>query len=133
MPNFRGKNVVVLFNAVNISGDGRSVSYTEKSDVLDDSKYGQDARTKQGGLLDGSGSFDGMDKTGDWSAAWEAMQPGDSATMQIRPEGTGAGLREVSFTALISERGVEYPYDQLATVKMSFEISGDVGESTQGS
>lgn len=131
MAAFRGKNVVVEFNSVNISGDGRSVSYEETADTLDDTKYGQDNRTKQASLLDGSGSFEGLDSTGAWTAAWQEIQPGASATMAIRPEGTGAGLREVTFTAVVTSRSLELPYDDLASFSMSFEISGAVVEGTQ--
>lgn len=131
MAAFRGKNVVVLFNSVDISGDGRSVSYEETADTLDDTKYGQDNRTKLASLLDGSGSFEGLDSTGTWTAAWQEIAPGATATLQIRPEGSGAGLREVSFTAVVTSRSLELPYDDLASFSMSFEISGAVTEGTQ--
>jgi hypothetical protein len=130
MPAYRGKNLLVNFDAVDISGDGRSVSYEESADILDDTTYGDDNRTKQGGLLDGSGSFEGLDKTGTWAADWQAIQPGDSGTMSIYPEGSGGGNRKVTFTAVIGSRSVTFPYDGLATISMSFEISGAVVEST---
>lgn len=131
MAAYRGKNVVVLFNSVDISGDGRSVSYEESADILDDTKYGQDNRTKQASLLDGSGSFEGLDATGAWTSAWQEIQPGATATMAIHPEGTGSGLREVSFTAVITNRSLELPYDDLASFSLSFEISGPVTEGVQ--
>lgn len=130
MPAYRGKNLVVTFDATNISGDGRSVSYSESADVLDDTTYGADNRSKQAGLLDGSGSFEALDQTGTWSTAWQAIQPGTSGTMVISPEGTTTGNRRATFTAVISERSVEFPYDNLATMSMSFEISGAVVEDT---
>lgn len=128
MPAYRGKDVVVTFNAVDISGDGRSCSYEQTADILDDTTYGADDRTKQGGLRDGSGSFEGLDVTGDWSAAWEEIVPGTSATMIIYPEGNSAGNRRLSFTAVIGNRALAMPYDDLSTVSMSFEISGGVTE-----
>lgn len=130
MPAFRGKDVEVTFNSVDISGDGRSVSYEQTADILDDTTYGADERTKQGGLRDGSGSFEGLDTSGDWSAAWEEIVPGSSATMIIYPEGNTASNRSLSFTAVIENRSLTFPYDDLATMSMSFQISGAVTEDT---
>lgn len=128
MPSFRGKNVVVTFNAVDISGDGRSVSYDQTADILDDTTYGADDRTKQGGLRDGSGSYEGLDTTGNWSSGWDEIVPGSSASMVIYPEGNSTGKRRLSFTAVIGNRALNFPYDDLSTVSMSFEISGAITE-----
>ena len=130
MPAYRGKDLEVDFNSVAIQGDGRSISYEESADILDDTTYGDTNRTKQAGLLDGSGSFEALDSTGDWSAAWEAIDPGQSATMDIYPEGNTSLNRKVSFTAVIASRSISFPYDGLATFSMNFEISGAVTEST---
>jgi len=130
MPAYRGKNVVVEFGGVDISGDGRSVNYEQSSDPLDTTVYGLDERTKTPGLLDGSGGFEGLDTTGDWTAAWEAIVPGASGTLAIYPEGKTEGQREVTFTAIITNRSLTLPYDELATVSLSFEISGPVSEGT---
>jgi hypothetical protein len=132
MPSFRGRDVQVTFDGTDISGDGRSVSFNESAEVLDDSKYGQDARTKVAGLTDGSGSMNGLDTSGDWSAAWQAIKPASTGTMIIYPEGNAAGKRTLTFTAVVNERSVEYPYDNLATFSMSFEVSGDITEGTVG-
>lgn len=131
MPAFRGKDVVVLYNSVDISGDGRSVSYEASADVHDDTVYGATTRTKLSGLTDGSGSFEGLDSTGDWTAAWDEIVPGTSAVMEVRPEGTGAGLRKATFTAIITNRSLDLPYDDLAKFSLSFEISGAIVEATQ--
>jgi len=131
MPSFRGKDVVVLFNAVDISGTGRSISFEESADILDDSKWGDTDRTKIAGLKDGTGSMDALDTTGDWSAAWDEIVVGASATLEIRPEGTGSGERSVSFTAVINARSLDLPYEDLAKFAMSFEKSGAATYDTQ--
>lgn len=128
MPAYRGKDVVVTFNAVDISGDGRSVSFDQTADILDDTTYGADDRTKQGGLRDGSGSFEGLDVTGAWGTGWNEIVPGTSASMIIYPEGQGTGERRLTFTAVIGNRALALPYDDLTTLSMSFEISGAVVE-----
>ena len=132
MPAYRGKNVVVEFGAtpVDISGDGRSVSFEQNADILDDTTYGDDNKTKQAGLLDGTGSFEALDTTGDWSGVWEAIAPGVSDTMIVYPEGKTVGNRKSSFTAVIKSRSLDMPYEDLAKVSMSFEISGAVTEAT---
>lgn len=128
MPAYRGRDLVVTFGATDISGDGRSVSYEESADILDDTTYGADNRTKQAGLLDGTGSFEALDQTGSWSTIWQAIAPGTSGTMIIYPEGNIAANRQVSFTAVIGSRSIDFPYDGLATLSMSFEISGALTE-----
>jgi len=130
MAHFRGKDVEVIFNAVDVSGDGRSVSYEEKADTLDDTVYGADNRTKLASLLDGSGSLEALDVSGTWASAWSELAPGSSATMVIYPEGNSAANRSVTFTAIITSRSLSMPYDDLATLSVSFEISGAVVEDT---
>jgi hypothetical protein len=129
--HYRGKNVEVMFGAVDVSGDGRAVNLEESADTLDDTTYGADRRTKIASLEDGSGSLEALDVTGAWSAAWDALAVGSTGTMTVRPEGAGSGLRELSFTAIITGRNLQMPYDDLATISVSFEISGEVTESEQ--
>ena len=131
MPAYRGKDVVVLFNSVDISGDGRSVSYQESADTLDTSVYGDTRRTKIAGLEDGTGAFDALDTTGAWSALWDQIAVGTAATMEIRPEGTGSGLRSTSFTAIITARSLDLPYDDLAKFSLSYAMSGTPVEAEQ--
>ena len=128
MAHYRGKDVVVEFDATDISGDGRSVSYEETADTLDDTVYGADARTKIASLTDGSGSFEALDISGAWDAAWQAVAPGTSGTITIYPEGNTSGKRKVAFTAIIKSRSLSMPYDDLATISVAFEISGTVTE-----
>ena len=130
MPAYRGKDLLVNFDSVDISGDGRSLSYEESADILDDTTYGDDNRTKQAGLLDGSGSYEALDQTGAWSTAWQAIDPGSSGTMIVYPEGSSSPNRRTTFTAVIGSRSIDVPYDGLATLSMSFEISGAVVEDT---
>ena len=130
MPAYRGKDVLVTFDAVDISGTGRSVNYEETADALDDTVYGLDNKTKQAGLIDGSGGFEALDSQGDWNAAWEAIPAGASGTMIIYPEGNTSGKRTATFTAVITNRSLDMPYDNLSTFSMSFEISGAVTEGT---
>lgn len=131
MPAYRGRDVYVSFGGVDISGDGRSLSYNETADALDSTTVGVDRKTKIAGLEDGSGTYDGLDSTGDWNAAWEAIVVGASATLLIRPEGTGSALRELSVTAVVTSRSLDTPYDNLATFSMAFEMSGETTESAQ--
>ena len=131
MPAYRGRDVVVLFAGVDISGDGRSLSYNEVADALDSSKYGLDRKTKIAGLEDGSGTFDGLDSTGDWTAAWGAIAAGAEGTLVIRPEGTSPGNREFSVSAVVTSRSLDTPYDNLSTFAMAFEMSGEPTETTQ--
>lgn len=131
MPHYRGRDVVVTYNSVDVSGDGRSVSLEQTADTLDDTVYGMDERTKIASLEDGSFSIEALDSTGTWDTAWTALAVGSSSTVVIQPEGVGGGLREVTFTGVITSRSLELPYDDLAKISVSGEISGAVVESVQ--
>lgn len=126
MPAYRGKNVQVLFGGVDISGDGRSVSFEESADALDSTTYGDTAREKVPGLLDSSGSLEAIDTTGAWSTAWQAIDPGTSGTLVVYPEGNTSGNRRISCTAIVTGRSLTVPYDDIANFTMSFEVSGAV-------
>ncbi len=128
MAHFRGRDVVVTIEGVDVSGDGRSTSYEETADTLDDTVAGQDNRTKIASLKDGSFSYEALDTTGTWSAAWQGIVNGLEGAVLIYPEGNAAGKREVSFDAVITSRSIEFPYDDLAKVSISAEISGPVTE-----
>lgn len=131
MAAFRGKDVFVSLGGTDISGDGRSIDFEESADALDSSKWGDTRRTKVPGLEDASGSMEALDTTGAWSAAWDAIAVGSEGTLVIHPEGTGAGNRELSAEILVTGRSVSWPYDDLATLSMDFEVSGAVTEGTQ--
>jgi len=131
MPHYRGRDVGITFAAVDVAGDGRSVSYEQTADTLDDTVYGMDERTKIASIEDGSFSLEMLDTTGAWSTAWVALKQGASGQVIIRPEGAGSGKREVSFTGVITSRATDYPYDDLVKVSVSGEISGAVTESVQ--
>jgi hypothetical protein len=66
--------------------------------------------------------------TGAWGTAWQALAVGETATMTIYPEGNTSGMRSIAFTAIITGRTLNMPYDDLATISVSFEISGAVTE-----
>lgn len=131
MPHYRGRDVEVTFATQDVTSDGRSAQYEQTADTLDDTTYGVDERTKVASLEDGSFSLELLDTTGTWGAAWNALAVGSSDTVVIRPEGTGSGNREVTFTGIITSRSLEMPYEDLAKISVSGEISGPVTEATQ--
>lgn len=130
MPAFRGKDVVVEFNSQDISGDGRSVTFEGSADALDTTAYGDAERTYVPGLTDGQGSFEALDVTGAWATYWTEIAPGTSATMSVYPEGNASTKRRLSFTAIITGRTLNMPYDDLVTISMQYQISGAITEDT---
>lgn len=131
MAHYRGKDVIVSFDATNVTSDGRSVSVEQTADTLDDTVYGQDERTKVASLEDGSFSLELLDTTGAWSDAWSNMPVGATGTIVVQPEGAGTGKRQLSFTGVITGRSLELPYEDLAKLSISGEISGVVDETDQ--
>lgn len=131
MVAYRGKDVVVTLGGTDISGDGRSIDFEESADALDSSKWGDTRRTKVAGLEDASGSMEALDTTGDWTAAWDQIAVGTEDELVIQPEGAGSGLRQLTCDIIVTGRSISLPYDDLATLSMSFEVSGAVTEDTQ--
>jgi len=130
MPAYRGKDLAVVFDTQDVSGDGRSVSFEESGDALDSTTVGMAAREKIAGLTDGSASFEAIDTTGAWAAEWQSMKPGTAGTLDVYPEGNSSGMRKVSAAAIVTARSLSVPYDDVSTVSVSFELSGTVTEST---
>ena len=126
MAAYRGKNLVVTAGGVEIQGDGRNFSVDESGETLDSTVYGADARGKEAGLTDGSFSFEGLDSSGDWTAAWGELVPGTSKTFVFYPEGNSSGNRRGTFTGFITNRNLSTPYEELSTISVSGEISGTV-------
>lgn len=130
MPAYRGKDVEVTLAGTDISGDGRSIDFEESADALDSSKWGDVRRTKVAGLEDASGSMEALDTTGAWSAAWDAIAVGTEDELIVYPEGNTSGNRSLTANVVVTGRSISVPYDDLATLSMSFEVSGDVIEDT---
>lgn len=130
MAAYRGKDLSVVFDSQDVSGDGRSVSFEESGDALDSTTVGMDSREKIAGLIDGSASFEAIDTTGAWAAPWQSLKPGTTGTLEVYPEGNSAGLRKISVAAVVTGRTLNVPYDDIATISASFELSGDITEST---
>lgn len=130
MAAYRGKNLVVTFGGTNISGTARSISFEQAADTLDDTVKGQDEKTYIASLKDGSGAFEALDSTGDFTLAWEAVDPGTSGSLVIQPEGPGTGKRQFTFTAIITNRSLDIPYDDLSKFSLAFQISGAIVETT---
>lgn len=130
MPAYRGKDVEVTLGGTDISGDGRSIDFEESADALDSSKWGDVRRTKVAGLEDANGSMEALDTTGTWSAAWDAIAVGTEDELIVYPEGNTSGNRSLTAQVVVTGRSISVPYDDLATLSMDFEVSGDVTEGT---
>lgn len=132
MASYRGKNLTLTIDGQAMHSEARSLSVDVSADALDSTVYGADARAKEPGLSDGSISLEMLDQSGgNWTGTWAETKPGTKGAWVLRPEGAGAGLREMSFSAVITGRSINYPYDDLVVISITAEIDGAITESTQ--
>ena len=107
-------------------------SVDEAIDIVEDTAQGDTAKTHLTGLTEWSGSascwWDETDTNGQ-----EAMGIGDSVTLNLYPEGSGAGARYMTGTATISAVRVGVPKDNVVTREIDFVGNGALTHGTVGS
>lgn len=124
MATLHGK-VGTVFNNTNAVGEVTAFEYSETADTAEDSVMGDTVKSYKAGLRDGSGSvtcrFDPDD------TQQNAMDPGTTITLKLRPEGTGTGLDEWSGSVIVTGKSVSVSFDGIEELKLDFQ-----GVLTQG-
>lgn len=108
MSHFIGSDVRIEFDGVDVSGDGRAVTY--------------------GGKF---GSLELLSVSHARATAWEVLSPGTSGHMVVYPEGKSIGRPTESFTARITGHHSATPYDDIETASVGF-VGGDVIQGLVG-
>ncbi len=128
-----GKDTVITVATKDISAYCKTSSYEGSADVHETTGYGKQAKTKQGGLLDGKfscgGTYDNTASTGPRAALKPLL--GTTVAVIRKPEGTGTGKPQDAFSAVLSKYVETNPVDDMVTWSAEFEISDVVTTTTQ--
>lgn len=128
-----GSETVFKVNAVNLSVYTTSSEISRGADEHDVTGYGKDAHVFQGGLLKGSfsaeGTYDSTAVSGPRAALKDLI--GTNVTVIRQPEGTGSGLPQDSFTALITEYVETNPVADMIKWSVKGTISDTIDDTAQ--
>ena len=128
-----GKATKITVATKDISPYCKTSSYEGSADVHETTGYGKNAKTKAGGLLDGKftcgGTYDNTASTGPRNALKPLL--GTTVAVTRLPEGTGTGLPQDAFSAVMSKYVETNPVDDMITWSAEFEISDVVTTTTQ--
>lgn len=108
-------------------------TFTTGADSHDKTTYGKSDHVFQGGLKTGTFSMGGFfDVTETFDPRYVLGQAnGQTASITRRPKGTGAGLPEQSFDAVLTSYVETSPVADLVTWQADFTVSDAVTHSTQ--
>lgn len=132
MAFIHGKDGFVSLNAVDLSAFSNNIEFGRSGDSQDVTTFGKDAHVKQGGLLDGTCTLEGVYDNGATSPE-AVIDPliGTVVPLIYRPEGTGSGLPQKSVQVLVQEYTETAPVAEMITWQLTMEMSGDVTKTTQ--
>jgi hypothetical protein len=128
-----GRQAVLKVGAVDIGLATKTSTFSGTADVYDTSGYGLANRTKAGGIIDGkftaSGTYDRGATTGT-PTVLEGKE-GTLFTVTRQVHGTGSGLPQEVFTAVLSKMDISAPFDEMVTWSGEWEVSGAVARTAQ--
>jgi len=128
MATHKGSEGVVKVGS-NTVAEVRDWSITISSDTVEDTTMGDSARTYKSSLTSASGSisayWDETDTTGQG-----AMTAGSEVTLNLYPEGDGAGDTYYTASVIITEEGASAAFDGMVEATYSFQANGAVTTTT---
>jgi hypothetical protein len=123
-----GKDGVVKVGSDAV-GSIRSFNIDYNSDTVETTKMGDAARTYTSTLKSWTASVDAI-WLEDTDSGQQALNPGDSVTLNMYPEGADSGDTYYTGTAVVTGVSISTSYDDLVMVSFSAQGSGDLSIST---
>lgn len=128
-----GKDTFVSVDSNDLSAYANTSEFSRTVDSHDVTTYGQNGHVYAAGLTDGTFTMSGTyDNT--TSGPRDIIEPlvgGAPVTVIRRPEGTGSGLPEDSFSGLLTTYTETNPVADMVSWSTEFQISGDVTSTNQ--
>ena len=128
MAKYTGKDMVVTFAGVDISGQGRNLEVSEEADEVNVTTYGSDDKEFIPGMTERDATMEVLD---DASSATirQTVGIGSAGTLRWQPLGTAAGKPRFTVgTAFVRSRSLSYPYDDAVLMNCTLRLSGAVSE-----
>ncbi len=135
MAFIHGKDTVVTVGGTDISAFVKKSDLNTGADNHDVTVYGATGHGYQSGLTDGTFSMEGVFDNGASGTPETVLRTtlGGSTgqAIEFRPEGTGSGLAELSFTGVLETLNMSDPVDDMVTWSSVHKISGAVDDTDQ--
>lgn len=130
MAKYTGKDMVVKFGTVSVSGQGRNLEISQSGDEIDVTTYGSTDKEFITGLADRSATLEVLDDNAS-TLVRTAMKVGSASSLTWFPQGTVAGkpMRSVG-TATVTSADESYPYDDAVLISVGLRLNGAVTEGT---
>ena len=130
MPGYvPGQSTVhMIFGSTVLSGTYRTFSATEDADLVDGSAGVDANKSFLVALKSGKASVELVDQAAG-TALWTAVAPGTSGTLIWAPEGTATGKQKHSAVCLVASRDRSTPYNEVAIIKVEFQINSAVTDT----
>ena len=123
-----GSNMVITWTpdggvAVQLEADYTAFNFDRSIDLVDATAGNETTRYQKG-------TIEGMEFTITFFDAGQSYKadllPGQLGVLNVQPEGTGSGLEEFEFNAIISSYTEDFPFDGLLEIEVSGERQGDM-------
>lgn len=136
MARKHGKDTYVSVDGTDLSTYLSGSEFGLSTDVHDTTGYQPtgDAKTYTEGLLDGTFSMEGWyDTTASVSPRpiLTGLRGGGAVTIIRRVEGTGSGLPQDSFSAILTSYSESSPAEDIVTFSAEFQITGPITDTAQ--
>jgi hypothetical protein len=130
MAKYTGEDLVVTFKGTDVSGAGRALEVTEEATEIDVTTYGSvDNEYLVTKKKDRTASFTVLDDAGSTTTE-ELFEVGTSGTLVYSPEGTVAGKRKRTVTALVLRSRKSFPHDDVTQFAVDFRLTGAITKGT---
>lgn len=128
-----GKGSVTSLGGSDLSVYSNSVEWARKADMHDVTTFGKNSHVKQGGLLDGTATIDGVYDNTATVGPRAVINPkiGTVVAMVWRPEGTGTGKPQETVNVLVAGYTETSPVADMIKWKVDLELSDDVTTAVQ--
>jgi hypothetical protein len=133
MAKIHGKVTFVSIDADDLSTYGTEVAFNQTADSHDVTTFGKNAHVKQGGLLDGTASINGIYDSTASTGPRAVLTPliGTVVELNYRPEGTGSSLPEDTVNVLVTAYNQTSPVADMVTWTVDLELSDVVDHTAQ--
>lgn len=133
MAHVHGKNTVIKVGAADLSQYTNTSELTEASDTHDVTTYGNDAHRYDGGLLDNKFTMAGVYDSTAGTGPRAVLKPlrGLKAAIVRQPEGTGSGLPQDAFSAILNSYVETSPTADMVAWSTEWTIDGEVDDTAQ--
>lgn len=130
MAKYTGKDMVILFGTLNISGQGRSLDVDQSADEIDATAYGDAEKDFIVGKSERTGSMEVLDDSASTTVR-QALAVGTINSMTWYPLGTASGRPKFTAgTTVVLGKSISYPYDDVVLMSVNLRFSTGVIEGT---